>query len=52
MPNHCLSDQLYISISVLVDSRAASSASTRTSFKSIRPVSLVLCVSLFYKSQR
>ena len=51
MPDHCLCDQLYIRISVLVHSRAASSASKQTSFKSKWHVTLVLCVSLFYKSQ-
>ena len=50
MPNHCLCDQLYIRISVLVHSRAASSTSKRTSFKSKRHVSFVLCISLFYRS--
>ena len=52
MPNRCLCDQLYIRVSVLVHSRAASSTSKRISFKSKRHVSLVICVSLFYKSQR
>ena len=52
MPNHCLCDQLYIRISVLVHSQAARSVSKRTSFKRKRHESLVLCVSLFYKSQR
>ena len=51
MPNPCLGDQLYIRISVLVHSRAASSTSKRTSFKSEQHVNLVLCVSVFYKSQ-
>ena len=49
MPNHCLCDQLYIRISVLVHSRAASSTSKRTLFTSKRHVSLVLCVSCFIK---
>ena len=43
MPNHCLCDQLYIRISVLVHSRAARSTSKRTSFKGKQHVTLVLC---------
>ena len=52
MPNHCLCDQLYIRISASVHSRAARSTPKRTSFKGEQHVSLVLCVSLFYKKQR
>ena len=51
MPNHSLCDQSYIRISVLVRSRAARSTSKQTSFTSKQHISLVLCVSLFYKSQ-
>ena len=48
---HCLCNQLCIRISGLVHSRVARSTSKRTSFKSKRHVSLILYVSLFYKSQ-